>query len=46
VGYGDISPISAFARNLSILEAATGQIFLTVFIARLVGLHLAKLNSK
>jgi hypothetical protein len=39
LGYGDITPVSWLARNLAVLEAIVGQIFLTVLIARLVGLH-------
>jgi len=40
LGYGDITPVSWLARNLTILESTFGQIFLTVLIARLVGLHI------
>ena len=39
VGYGDIVPVSGHAKSLAILEAITGQMYLAVFIARLVGLH-------
>lgn len=42
LGYGDITPIAWIARNLTILESAIGQIFLTVLIARLVGLYLVQ----
>jgi len=42
LGYGDIVPVSEFARNLTVLEAMLGQIFLTVFIARLVGLYIGR----
>ena len=41
LGYGDISPVSAPARTLAILEAILGQIYVAVMIARLVGLHIA-----
>jgi hypothetical protein len=41
LGYGDITPVSWLARNLTILESTFGQIYLTVLIARLVGLHIA-----
>jgi hypothetical protein len=41
LGYGDIVPISRVARTMSWLEAVTGQIYLTVLVARLVGLHIA-----
>ena len=39
LGYGDIRPVSWMARNLTILQSTIGPIFLTVLIARLVGLH-------
>ena len=41
LGYGDISPVSQIARTLAFLEAITGQLYLTILIARLVGLHLS-----
>ena len=37
--YADIAPATGFARNAASLEAMTGQIFLAVVVARLVGLH-------
>lgn len=42
VGYGETIPKSEFAITLSNFEAITGQVFLTVFIARLVGLYLVR----
>lgn len=42
VGYGDIWPVTEAARSLSALEGVTGQVYLTVLIARLVGLHISK----
>jgi hypothetical protein len=42
VGYGDISPLSGGARTLSALEGITGQLYLAVLIARLVGIHSAR----
>jgi hypothetical protein len=41
LGYGDITPLSPPARALSYVEAITGQLYLTVLVARLVGLHIA-----
>ncbi len=41
LGYGDIVPITAQARSLSILEAVSGMMYVAVLIARLVGLHAA-----
>ena len=45
LGYGDITPINEFARSLAFLEAATGQIYLTVLIASLVGVHISSFNN-
>jgi hypothetical protein len=36
LGYGDIVPIKPVSRSLAIGEALTGQLYLTVLIARLV----------
>jgi voltage-gated potassium channel len=40
VGYGDVVPRSPAARTMAVLEAVMGQIYLTVLVARLVGLHI------
>jgi voltage-gated potassium channel len=40
VGYGDSVPHSSATRTFAALEAVIGQIYLTVLIARLVGLHI------
>jgi hypothetical protein len=41
LGYGDIVPITGVARSLAVLEALIGQLYLTVLVARLVGLYIA-----
>ena len=41
LGYGDITPVNTFARSLAFMEAAMGQIYLTVLIASLVGVHIS-----
>ena len=41
LGYGDIVPVTPVARTLASLEAITGQLYLAVLVARLVGLHIA-----
>ena len=41
LGYGDIVPASSSARMFAVVEAIMGQIYLTVLVARLVGLHIA-----
>ncbi len=42
LGYGDITPVTAPANSFSFLEAVTGQIYLVVLVARLVGIHIAQ----
>ena len=42
VGYGDITAVSMIARSYSVLEAVTGQLYLTVLVAGLVGLHISQ----
>jgi hypothetical protein len=39
MGYGDIVPVARAARMLAILEATTGVLYMSVLIARLVGLY-------
>lgn len=46
LGYGDIVPVSPPAKILAVLEAVIGQIYLTVLVARLVGLHIAHITSE
>jgi len=42
LGYGDITPVSWPARSLATLEAITGQMYIAVLIARLVGIHISQ----
>ncbi|MDQ5988135.1 MAG: hypothetical protein CSYNP_03891 [Syntrophus sp. SKADARSKE-3] len=46
LGYGDILPISQAAKIAAMLQAMTGQIYLTVLVARLVGLHMTHSGKK
>jgi len=46
LGYGDITPLTNAARNYSILESIIGQIYLTVLVARLVGMHISQSMEK
>lgn len=41
LGYGDIVPKSPTAEMAAVGEAIVGQLYLTVLVARLVGLHIA-----
>lgn len=42
LGFGDLVPASAQTRVFAYLEAVIGQVYLTVLVARLVGLHLSR----
>ncbi len=42
VGYGDITPVSAATRTLSWLEAMTGQFYIAVLVASLVGIRVSQ----
>ncbi|MBS1956461.1 MAG: two pore domain potassium channel family protein [Cyanobacteria bacterium SZAS-4] len=46
LGYGDIVPIAKFSRTLAWLEAMTGQLYLAILVARLVGLQIASVSAK
>src|SRR5262249_49800773 len=41
LGYGDIVPTSPICRMLASVEGLTGQLYLAVLVARLVGMHVA-----
>lgn len=40
LGYGDITPQTPAVQSYAIMEAACGQIFLAVIVARLIALHI------
>ena len=46
LGYGDITPLTAQANAFSSIEAVTGQIYLVVLVARLVGMHIAQSTDR
>lgn len=46
VGFGDILPKSYPARVFSMLQAMAGQLYVGIFVARLVGLHIAGTSSR
>ena len=46
LGYGDIVPVSPLAKRLSGVEAATGVLYVAVFIGRLIGVHSIKRKPK
>ena len=46
LGYGDITPLTAPARSFALLEAVTGQLYIAVLVARLVGIHISQSMQK
>jgi hypothetical protein len=42
VGYGDITPSSGIAGVLTYMEAITGQLYLAILVARLVGMQISQ----
>lgn len=46
LGYGDIVPQTVDASGLVVAEAVSEQLYLTVLIARLVGVHLSSHNER
>jgi voltage-gated potassium channel Kch len=45
LGYGDIIPVSPLAKNMSILLSISGQLYLAMIVALLVGKYISS-NSK
>jgi voltage-gated potassium channel len=41
LGYGDMTPVHSLAKTMSWLEAYTGQAFMTIVMAMLVGLYIS-----
>ena len=46
LGYGDIAPLTVQARSFAFIEAVIGHFYLTVLIARLVGIHISQSMEK
>ena len=46
IGYGDITPVSPLARTFSVLLGITGQLYLAILIATLVGKYLSDPDKK
>jgi len=46
LGYGDITPAAQAAQSYAIMEAACGQVFLSVLIARLVALQITERSGR
>lgn len=46
LGYGDVTPVSAFAKSVTMTIAVTGQFYMTILIAILVGKYLSNAADK
>ncbi len=46
LGYGDVTPVSAFAKSVTLMIAVTGQLYLTILIAILVGKFLSRTETE
>ena len=46
IGYGDISPLTMNARYAAIAEGVTGQFYLAILVARLVGMQMSRSMSQ
>jgi Ion channel len=45
LGYGDVTPVTPPAQSMATLEAITGQFYLAILVARMVGMYISS-NSK
>ena len=46
LGYGDVMPRGDMARMLSVTEALIGQLYLVIFLARLVALYVVHVRRE
>jgi hypothetical protein len=45
IGFGDITPLSLQARYAAVAEGITGQFYLAILVARLVGMHMSRATT-
>jgi hypothetical protein len=45
IGYGDITPLTLQSRYAAVAEGITGQLYLAILVARLVGMHMSQSAS-
>jgi voltage-gated potassium channel len=45
IGFGDITPITLQARYAAVAEGITGQFYLAILVARLVGMQMTQSTS-
>jgi len=46
IGFGDITPVMMQARYAAVAEGITGQFYLAILVARLVGMHMSQSESR
>lgn len=46
LGYGDMSPATDTSRSFAVLEAVVGQLYMTILVARLVGINISQWLAK
>lgn len=46
LGYGDVTPVGNRAGTLAIVEAIIGQLYMTVLVARLVGIQISQTSTR
>ena len=46
IGFGDITPLNLQARYAAVAEAITGQFYLAILVARLVGMQMSQAASR
>jgi voltage-gated potassium channel len=46
LGYGDVTPVSALAKSATLIIAVSGQLYLTILVAILVGKYLSNSEKK
>ncbi|MGA9912337.1 MAG: potassium channel family protein, partial [Paraburkholderia sp.] len=42
IGFGDITPVTLQARYVAVAEGITGQFYLAILVARLVGMQMTQ----
>lgn len=46
LGYGDVTPLTRVGGSFATLEAIVGQLYLTILVARLVGMHISQASGE
>jgi hypothetical protein len=46
LGFGDIVPAREMSRMFAVTEAIVGQLYLTIFVARLVALYVGRARDR